>query len=176
MIDKIRVTPILSPLLQKGVFMKVVVGSSIRELLQDQLGITRDFVDGRISTVFLNGKAVDNIDSAIVRDNSEIALSGAMPGFVGATMRRGGYYSSMRSAISHIEENPVSVSGEGLIRIKLYNTLIDSLGELFAVRGFFIQEMDLSDLKGTRIEPFLTTTRYEQFPDLVLVKVVVTRD
>lgn len=171
MIDKIRVTQILSPVFQKGVFMKVVVGSSIRELLQDQLGITRDFVDSQIATVFLNGKAVDNIDRAIVRNNCEIALSGAMPGFVGATMRRGGYYSSMRAAISYVEENPISGSGEGLIRIKLYNTLIDSLGKLFARQGFFIQEMDLSGLNGTRIEPFLTTTRYEQFPDLVLVKV-----
>ncbi|MCP4349944.1 MAG: endonuclease/exonuclease/phosphatase family protein [Desulfobacterales bacterium] len=60
--------------------LKVQVGCSIRSLLCKQTDVASDYVDERISTVFLDGKPVDDVDSAIVKNGSVLALSAAMPG------------------------------------------------------------------------------------------------
>ncbi|MGC8604177.1 MAG: hypothetical protein ACP5VS_10850, partial [Desulfomonilaceae bacterium] len=125
MIDQNAINRILSPILQKGFRVRLKAAMTIRQLLEDECNLSSAFVEREISTVFLNGKAVDNIDKAMVTDKCELALSGPMPGFVGAAMRRGGYYSSMRSAISYTEEGFAPGSGGGTVTVKLYNTLIN---------------------------------------------------
>ena len=61
----------------------------------------------------LDGKPVDDIGAALVQDGSTLALSAAMPGLVGATLRRGGAYSSFRSAITYHETGERLRAGEG---------------------------------------------------------------
>jgi len=70
--------------------ISATVGCSIKNLLCNQFDITPEYLSDRISTIFLNGKPVDDVESAIIKDNSILALSGAMPGLVGATFRKGG--------------------------------------------------------------------------------------
>ena len=171
MIDSDKIIQILYPILQKGFCVKVLTGVSVRRLLEDQFKLSSDFVDVKISTVFLNGKAVDNIDSAIVTDNCELALSGAMPGFVGAAMRRGGYYSSMRSAVSHIEQLSIPPIKEGVVKIKLYNTLIQSLGLEFARRGIIVSKTDAAGLLGAELSPFINTSLDSTIPDSYLITI-----
>ncbi|NJL58424.1 MAG: hypothetical protein HC887_00995 [Desulfobacteraceae bacterium] len=62
----------------------------MQTLLCDILEIPKDYVLNRISTIFLDGKPVDCLDTAFVRNHSVVSLSAAMPGLVGAVMRRGG--------------------------------------------------------------------------------------
>jgi hypothetical protein len=172
MIDSDKIIQILYPILQKGFCVKVLTGVSVRRLLEDQFKLSGDFVDLKISTIFLNGKAVDNIDSAIVTDNCELALSGAMPGFVGAAMRRGGYYSSMRSTVSHIEQISISPPiQEGVVKIKLYNTLIQSLGLEFAQRGIIVSKTDASGLLDAQLSPFINTSLDTKMPDSYLITI-----
>ena len=91
-------------ILQQGFKLRARLGTSIRQVLCDQFGVDHDYLDKRINTIFLDGKAVDDVDSSTIREGSVLALSAAMPGFVGAAFRKGGYYSAMRGAISHVEE------------------------------------------------------------------------
>ena len=79
-------------LLQQGFGVLARLGCSLEELLCNQWGIDRDYVTSRITTIFMNNRAIDDIATSIVRAGAVIALSGAMPGLVGATMRRGGFY------------------------------------------------------------------------------------
>ncbi len=171
MIDSDKIIQILYPILQKGFCVKALTGVSVRQLLEEQFKLSGDFVDHKISTVFLNGKAVDNIDSAIVTDNCELALSGAMPGFVGAAMRRGGYYSSMRSAVSHVEQIPKPPIQEGIVRIKLYNTLIPPLGLEFIRRGIIVPQTDATGLLDAGLTQFINTSLDTNMPDSYLIKV-----
>jgi len=124
--------------------VKCRVGISIKALLCEQLGLTFEYATGRISTIFLDGKPVDDIESAIIKDGSSLALSAAMPGLVGATMRREGVYSSLRSSITYEEKHSNYLSKEGLISLKLYNLLIDELGPLLLKRGIFVKSTELS--------------------------------
>ena len=105
-------------LFQKGVSLKVQLGGSVRQLLCGQLGLERKYFEEHVQTVFLDGNAVDDLDKAIVKEGSIIALSAAMPGLAGATLRRGGHLASLRSQITHREDKEPLGPGEGLITLK----------------------------------------------------------
>ena len=79
-------------LLQQGLRIETPVGGSVQDFLIRQLGLNPEVIDEKIQTIFLNGKAVDDPGQAFLTDGASLALSGALPGLVGATMRRGGFY------------------------------------------------------------------------------------
>ncbi|MGA7578419.1 MAG: hypothetical protein ACLQUW_01255 [Desulfobaccales bacterium] len=91
--------PRFFPLCQQGFLVQVPGSGSIRTILCRHLGLAPDYLEGRIQTIFLNGKPVDEIDTAVVGQGDTLALSAAMPGLVGATMRRGGTF--CRLAVQH---------------------------------------------------------------------------
>lgn len=125
-------------LIEQGFKLKVKTGLTIRELLCGQFGVSGEYFDNRIQTIFLNGKAVDNVDAAGIEDNSRIALSAAMPGLVGATFRKGGRYAPLRGTISYSKEKKSIVRGEGKITLKLFNMIAKELGPVFLRKGVII--------------------------------------
>jgi len=142
------------PILQQGFRVTARVGCTLRKLLCEQFALGSDYVAERITTIFLNGKATDDLDAAIVRDGSTIALSAAMPGLVGATMRRGGYYSAMRSSITHADKESSGEDRIGTVRIKLFNILLAELGPDFLRRGAVVNDSDMTEFLGSRDEQF----------------------
>jgi hypothetical protein len=132
-----------SSILQQGFGMTAMVPCTVSNLLCDQFGLSREYVSKRITTIFLDGKTTDNIDDAMVRDHSTIALSAAMPGVVGATLRRGSYYSAMRSAITCTDKGKTGASREGLVFVKLFNLLLPELGTEFLKNGIFLNSSEL---------------------------------
>ncbi len=125
--------------------MEARVGCSIKDLFCLQFGISPDYFDERIQTIFLDGNPVDDADTAMVREGSHIALSAAMPGLVGAVLRKGGFYSPMRREISYREEGMSGSLEQGLVNIKLFNLLLKDLGPAFLERGIGIKGNDLED-------------------------------
>ena len=78
------------------------------------------------------------------REGVTLALSSAMPGLVGATMRRAGYYSTMRNTITYIERNERN-SGKAIIfTVKLFNLLLAGLGPVFLRQGVYMQAPELT--------------------------------
>lgn len=135
--------PCFFPLLQKGFALGVPVGMPIRELLHDSFGLTDEYIEERIQTVFLDGKPVDDIDTALIRDGATLALAPAMPGLMGAMLRRGGYYSPMRSGITHRADAAPQGIGKGRIVMKLFGMALRELGPRLLARGI---EVDAGDL------------------------------
>src|SRR6266545_6489005 len=88
-----------APTLQRGVTVQAAGKASVASFLVDGLGIDPEYVRQRVTTVFLDGAVVDDLELAHLREGSLLALSAAMPGLVGATLRKGGYYGAMRAAI-----------------------------------------------------------------------------
>ena len=142
---KPEIVSFLSPLFQRGIWLKAETGFSVRSFLCAQLGFSGEYVGKRIQTFFLNGKAVDDIDSALVHDGSTLALSAALPGLLGATLRRGSYYARMRSTISYEEERPSATSHRGWVGIKLFNLLIPEMGPFLLKRGIWVQGNDFRE-------------------------------
>jgi hypothetical protein len=129
---------IFFPLLEEGVEVEMVAGCSIRELLIEQFGITAEYIASRITTVFVNHRAVDNMDRARIYDGAVLALSGAMPGLVGATMRSSGYYAAMRGNMTYRNEAAAPEVKSGTIKLKLFNLLLPELGPRLLQRGILL--------------------------------------
>jgi hypothetical protein len=132
-----------SPLLQQGFWVTIRIGTSIKQLLCDQFAVEADYLMQRISTILLDGKPVDDVETASLKDGSTLALAAAMPGLVGATMRRGGYYAALRNTITH-QENGTTVDGQaqGKVKIKLFSQIIPELGPLFLEAGIGLERQD----------------------------------
>ncbi len=131
----------LRPLVNQGVDLEVRTGGSVMEFLSEDLGLGQEYVEKRIKTVFLNGKPVDRMDRAVLRDGSVLGLSAALPGLLGATLRMAGPYSSLRSGITHREEGAgPGRSGTGRITVKAFNVLLPEITPVLAGRGFLVKE------------------------------------
>ncbi len=133
-----RNLPLFSPLLQQGFLVKVPGGGSIRTILCQYLSLGPDYLEGRIQTIFLNGKPVDNVDAAMVGAGDTLALSAAMPGLVGATMRKGGFFAGLRAGISHRSQEQAAPGSECLVGLKLFNLLTGELGPFFLEKGIWV--------------------------------------
>ena len=125
--------------------MRVQVGGSVRALLCQQLNISPEFLEGRIKTIFLDGRPVDDLDSALIKAGSTLALSAALPGLAGATLRRGGTFASLRSQLTHPRDEAPVAQQEGFIVLKLFNLLMDELGPALLHRGVFIKKEVLKE-------------------------------
>jgi hypothetical protein len=134
------------PLFQKGITIPAILGCTLKSLLIDQLAIPADYVTDRITTIFFNNSPVDDLDRTIIQDGSRVTLSAAMPGLVGATMRRGGFYAALRQGISHAADNGKATDASGTIRLKLFNLLLGELGPTVLARGVILEQNELNEL------------------------------
>ncbi len=132
-----------TPLLEKGVGLTVTINCTLRELLCGQLGLTDEYLDQRIQTIFLNARPVDNVDQVIVRNESILALSAAMPGILGATMRKGGRYAAFRKSISQQPHESDASKQSGRITIKMFNMVAKEVGSCLLTAGVEVDGKDL---------------------------------
>jgi hypothetical protein len=165
------------PLFQQGITVEVETGCSIKELLCGQLGIDPAYVEERISTIFLNGKPVDDCDTAVVGDGAVLALSAAMPGLVGAMLRKGGFYTAMRSDITYRTPVADSIRAQGRIRLKLFNSIMGEAGPLVLRRGIIIPHSKvmklLSEMSAEILSGDMPTNGYNSADADILLAVEI---
>ena len=140
--------PLPSPLLrtfQKGAKVEVEVGISLRSLLIDDLCLTEEGI-AKIQTIFWQSKPVDDIDGCVVRNGGVLALSAALPGLIGAVLRRDGAWAAMRDSITHQDEGAAQNTSRGIITVKLFNFMLSEVGPLLLERGIRIDLADLAYL------------------------------
>jgi hypothetical protein len=154
-------------LLQSGFKLKIMVGLNVEATLTHEFGLDADHLD-KIQTVFLDGKAVDNLETSVVKEGSILALSSAMPGLVGATLRRGSYYAAMRSQISATETEGAVEVKEGTVTLKLFNLLIRQLGPLFLERGIWVEKQMLQDFLASQPPSFWANCQEARIDDCPL--------
>jgi hypothetical protein len=146
--------PVFFQLLQSGFRIEGNVGCSVRAYLCEQHGVTPEYLEKRIQTIFLDGKPVDNVDTAIVGDGATLSLSAALPGLVGAVMRRGGYYAPMRDQISYKGELTPPEMQPGKIFMKLFNLPLRELGPMFLERGILVSGNTLNEVLAAHADDF----------------------
>ncbi|MFW6055519.1 MAG: hypothetical protein ACOC9D_06400 [Thermodesulfobacteriota bacterium] len=127
------------PLLRQGVYLPIMLGSSLQEILQCDLRIPEDYIQTRLQTIFLDNQPVDDLRKTVNTDRSSLSLSAAMPGLIGACLRRQGYYSQMRESISCASKPSLNPEKkEGLLKVKLYNFPARELGPGFLKKGVLL--------------------------------------
>ncbi|MDA8409499.1 MAG: hypothetical protein M0001_03805 [Treponema sp.] len=102
-------------LLQAGFSLRAPAGMSARAFMREVLGFPDAYIEGAVSTVFIDDSPVDDIDAARLVEGSRIALSAAMPGLVGAVMRRHSPYAALRESISYREGEGGAGGGGGRV-------------------------------------------------------------
>lgn len=135
-------------LLQRGVAVRVGARRSVLAFLVDDVGLTPEYVRQRITTVFLDGQVVDVLEDAALREGSRLALSAAMPGLVGATLRRSGPYAVMRAEITRTAERDAApcTAAATVIQVKLFNLLMEEIGPALLERGVLLEPEALEAL------------------------------
>jgi hypothetical protein len=147
-------TAAFSTLFQQGVRIEARLGRSIREVLCRSLGVSDDYLDNRLNTIFLDGKPVDDADTALISEGSVLALSASMPGLVGAVMRKGGYYASMRSTITYSAGDSRVTPKKGFFTLKLYNMTMPELAPRFLASGVWVEAGFLDEFFKTKSKRF----------------------
>jgi len=132
-------------LIQSGFTVEAVIGVSIESFLCHQMGLSDDYVEERIQTLFLDSKPVDDATTVLIEDGSRLALSAAMPGVAGALFRKGGKYSAMRGSISYKSQGGAKDEETGWVTIKLFNLILKELGSFFFSRGVWIDGRAVQD-------------------------------
>jgi len=137
-------------LLQQGVLVRRRVGCSVEMFLRQELGVAAETIE-HIQSVMLDGKPVDDIATAAVRDGEVLALSAAMPGLVGATLRRAGAYSSLRGAITYHETAAACEPAEGWVKVKVFNLLMAEMGPGLMQEGVSMDAAEIRDFLADHI-------------------------
>ena len=163
------------PLMQEGFLVTAEIGCTIKALLCDQFGVSPEYLETRVQTVFLNGKPVDDLESAEIPAGATLALSAALPGLVGATLRRRGYYAPMRSDITYRKEEAPKARGEGMVRIKLFNLLGPELAPTFLAKGIRLSSSRLQEFLSQLPEEFWTQCQAIQIDGAAITATALRR-
>lgn len=140
-------------LLQQGVNIRRRVGCSVDVFLRQEIGVTPETSE-KIQSIMLDGKPVDDTGTSLLQDGSTLALSAALPGLVGATLRRGGAYSAFRSVITYHETGKACAPRVGWVCVKIFNLLMAELGPDLLRTGVFLKFSDLLGFLMERSEDF----------------------
>ena len=133
-VDKKRI-PFFFVFFSYGIKVEVETGRTLRDVLCRQLGMDAAYVDNQVQTLFLNAKAVDDVDHARVDSGAAIALSAAMPGLAGAVLRKGGMLAAMRSQTPAPADAPEKQDTSGIVTVKLFNRVASDFGPAFLAKG-----------------------------------------
>jgi hypothetical protein len=133
------------PILGEGIFVMGPEGESVEGFLQKAAGVSPDYLKNRVQTVFLDGRVLDDVGTALVGEGATVALSAAMPGLAGAVLRRGGFYAAMRRPISHETSARTQTGRQISATLKLFNLVARDLGPELLTRGIRVPGDRLQD-------------------------------
>jgi len=139
-------------LLEMGFLLESAVGCSLREFICERLGLDGQYLDNRVQTIFLDHNPVDNPDTVRIREGSTVALSAAMPGLAGATLRKGGRFAVMRNQISCHTGTACKSGRQTMVTVKFFNAVAKDLGENLFKNGIRIQGANFSWFVDKHIE------------------------
>jgi sulfur carrier protein ThiS len=130
-------------LLLKGVTLTATAGTSLRTFIIDSLGIDAGYLATQVQTILYDGRAVDDLDEAVIHDGAVLALSAAMPGLAGAVLRSKGILRGLRREISLISQTPAVSASLVSVTVKLFNTVLCDLAPSLLARGVTVYGQDL---------------------------------
>lgn len=132
--------------LQKGVYIPSIEGKTLYAFITEDCGISDEYISQKIKTVLIDGGPVDDIFNTKIHDGGFCALSGAMPGIVGAMMRMGSPYAAMRESITVKPDKTDDSKKEIKLGLKLFNMILSDKGNDFLKRGVLIEKERVLEL------------------------------
>ena len=147
--------PIFFQLLEQGFSVNVPAGCSVRDVLCQILDLDTAYLEDRIQTIFLNNSPIDDLETAIVHEGATLALSAAMPGLAGATLRKSGFYASMRSCLSPDKVRKKGSGEQIRVTVKYFNLVAREMGTGILHKGVRVVGTNLQQFFARNTETFL---------------------
>lgn len=141
----------LTTLLQSGMAVSIPANISLGAMLSSLPGFDIDYITNRIETIFLDGQAVDDLQTPLINDSHVVALSAAMPGLAGAIFRKNSICAALRSTKKNIEAT-VTESDRLSITVKLFNMIAHEKGPSLLFRGCLFSGTKLINFFSLRKE------------------------
>lgn len=126
--------PRFTTMLQSGIRLKSLAGSSIGKFLTSLPELDVEYLSKRVQTIFIDGSAVDDLQKCFIGPTHVLALSAAMPGLAGAIFRRNSLYAALRS-VAENQEKKSKEETEIEIRLKLFNMIAQEKGPALLQQG-----------------------------------------
>lgn len=138
---ELRVAPGTAPLfatvLQAGVAIPAPAGETLGAFLDRLPDFSRDYIVGEIQTIFLNGTAIDDLQTPLAGDNPVLALSAAMPGLAGAIFRKNSFHAALRTTLAE-KQTAHSERETVIVTLKLFNSIARDRGPALLAEGVAI--------------------------------------
>lgn len=136
-----------SSLLQAGMRIKADREISIGAFLEALPGFTAEYVTEQVQTIFLNGSATDDMETALVGNPPVLAISAAMPGLAGAIFRKNSFHAALRTKAPGQQ---VSSAGSITVTLKLFNAIARDRGSELLRRGVTMKAADIAQFMESR--------------------------
>lgn len=135
---------LLRLLTARGIHFEIPAGTSVKGLLQQVLPAGEDYIEDSIQTVFMDCRAVDDIENTLVRKDCTIGVSSAMPGVFGAAFRKKGVYSGLRCGYPETRDPRETENPEkpAVVTLKLFNKVAEDLGKAVLAGGIYMDAQE----------------------------------
>ena len=138
--------------LQSGIVIPAESGESLGVFLEKLPDFTAGYIADDVQTIFLDGTAIDNLETPLTGDSQVVALSAAMPGLSGAIFRRNSIHAALRTATgkecsdmgNNFSSKPI------LVTLKLFNAIARDKGSLLLKGGVVIKSKSVFDYLNAR--------------------------
>ena len=140
-----------SSILQAGIILQCEAGQTVGTFLANLPGFDMDYIINKIQTVFLDGNAIDDMETQLNNSPSVLALSAAMPGLAGAIFRRNSLHASLRTPDSKMSVTTL-VESTIPVRLKLFNMIASDKGQGILEKGGVFSGSILIDFFQPRLQ------------------------
>ena len=136
-------TPSLNLILQSGVLLPCRTGICLHTLFAHDLAVPAELLE-RITVFFLDGKPVDNLETAFAHEGCRIALAAGLPGAAGLAMRLGSPLAGLRPGITHLDKTHEAVKEHSYITLALFSLSMPMLAPHFLAQGVYVTPTQLA--------------------------------
>ncbi|MFP4572794.1 MAG: hypothetical protein ACLFNW_07470 [Desulfobacterales bacterium] len=134
-------------LVSRGIKFEAAAGMPVKNFLKQVLPASDDYLENKIQTIFMDGRAVDDTEQTQINTPCTIALSAAMPGVFGAAFRKKGIYSGMRAGYTQRPDTDKKNFKEKTtvpVTLKCFNQVAEDIGDALLGRGV---NMDIKEFE-----------------------------
>ncbi len=136
-------TTSLNLILQSGVLLPCRTGICLHTLFAHDLAVPLAVLE-RITVFFLDGKPVDNLETAFAHEGCRIALAAGLPGAAGLAMRLGSPLAGLRPGITHLDKAHEVVKEHSYITLALFSLSMPMLAPHFLAQGVYVTPAQLA--------------------------------
>jgi hypothetical protein len=137
------------PIFGNGIGFPIASDTRLNTFLRRRIGIQPEYLEHRIQTILVNGRAIDEARQVQLANGDVVALSAAMPGLVGTTLRMGSHLAEMRRDITY-SAGAENTKGKqkGVVTLKLFNMVAKEIGPKLLDGPVLLKQKDLQYLSS----------------------------